>query len=292
MIMKRKMIISICALIGITLLVWACGGDTKNKTTSPKGIIKDYDPPTKPLNITIFIDLSNRIVRPSAPSQQEKDLSIVRYLVDYFVNQTKVVGWSNCKHSMQVLFYPTPNLSNMQELSENLTMDMSKLTTGREKHEKLDNDNMQNVFQQSLEEIYQQTLADRNYLGCDIWGYFSDNKVDAVVRDGYRNILFILTDGYIYDTKYLIEENGSLSYIPENSKRQKPLIVKRGGLQDLEVRMLEINPVQPKDFAGIKTILEDWLQGMDIPKENISIIQTDNNLTTTKTQIDNILQQQ
>lgn len=66
---------------------------------------------------------------------------------------------------------------------------------------------------------------------------------------------------------------------PESS-----LIVKRNGLEDLEVLMLEANPYETPDINKMKEVLDDWFKEMGVKKfvvaetdipENIKIIVKD-----------------
>lgn len=66
-------------LLLICLTFTACGSsDTANNGES---VDNNAD---KPLNITIYLDLSDRITREMQPSQKERDIAIVNKLVQCF----------------------------------------------------------------------------------------------------------------------------------------------------------------------------------------------------------------
>ena len=42
----------------------------------------------KPLNVSVYLDLSDRLVRDLTPNQTYRDTAIINYLIDYFKGQT------------------------------------------------------------------------------------------------------------------------------------------------------------------------------------------------------------
>ena len=64
------------------------------------------------------------------------------------------------------------------------------------------------------------------------------------------------------------------------------MIVKRKGLQGLEVLMLETNPYSPKEHDRLQSVLENWFEGMEIGRFVISETDLSSN---TETVIDNFL---
>lgn len=128
---------------------------------------------------------------------------------------------------------------------------------------------MKETFTKNISQIYQSTLTAKKWIGSDIWGFISDKKVDAqCIRDGYRNILVILTDGYLYYGPNKVKEGNSYSYIlPQTLKDAgSSLIVKRNDLKDLEVLMLEVNPYTPLERDRLIEVLEQWFTEMEVSK--------------------------
>lgn len=232
--------------------------------------------PQPPLNISVFVDLSDRLVRDLKPSQVQRDTAIVGYLADYF--KSKILGPKilACKDNMKVFFYPTPQSSDIATLAQDLSIDMSSLKGVEKKNALL---LMKQNFQKNLAQIYSKAIDDGNnhkWPGCDIWDFFSSKKVDVqCVRKGYRNILIILTDGYLYDGGNKIREGKAYSYVlPETLKDSKSsLIVRRKGLEDLEVRILEVNPYNKQEGYKLIPVLENWLKAMGV--KEITVAETD-----------------
>lgn len=264
-----KKIFMLFALIGV--LSSCNGGGTGNNDSDSES--KTSQPP---LNISVFIDLSDRLVRDMEPSQMYRDTAIVGFLADYF--KSKVLGPHiiTSKDNMKVFFYPTPQSSDIATLAQDLSVDMSLLKRGEKKKAVL---SMKQIFQDNLDKIYSKAIDDGNnhkWPGCDIWDFFSNKKVDAqCIREGYRNILIILTDGYLYDEKNKIKEGHGYSYVlPQTLKDPDSyLIVKRKGLEDLEVRILEVNPYNKQEGYKLVPVLENWLKEMGV--KEITVSETD-----------------
>lgn len=175
----------------------SCGGSS-NKSND--GAITPSEKTEKPLNISIFLDLSDRLTRGMEPSQMSRDTAIINYVLDYFKAQTLGPQILKSKNNIKVFFYPTPQSSKIATLANDLSVDISQLN-GKDKRIALEE--MKDKFQKSLTQIYNETLLEKNWIGCDIWDFFSSKKVDAqCVRKDARNILFILTDGYLYDENH------------------------------------------------------------------------------------------
>lgn len=269
-------------IIGIaTILTFAsCGGTGSNKTEQSNEIASQSD---KPLNISIYLDLSDRLKSDLTPSQKERDLAIVGHIVDYFRAQTVGPKILQSKNNIKVFFYPAPNSSEIATLAEELSIDITKYN-GVERRIVLDGDatqgkpSLKERFNKNLSTIYDKTLEENQWPGCDIWDFFSNKNVDTqCIRDGFRNILVILTDGYLFDEKHKVKEGNAYSYVTPTTLKdsQASLIVKRTGLENLEVRILEVNPTDINHRDQLITVLENWLKGMGVKEENITVSQTD-----------------
>ncbi|MDE5744170.1 MAG: hypothetical protein K2H84_00750 [Paramuribaculum sp.] len=205
--------------------------------------------------------------RDLVPSQTERDSLIIDYLIDIFiddcVNQGKII---NSRNHFQIFFHPAPQISEIATLAKGLNLDMSDIQFA-EKKKVLKA--MKDSFRANISQIYQSTLSAKKWIGSDIWGFFSNKKVDAqCIREGYRNILVILTDGYLFYGPNKIHDGNSYSYIlPQTLKdSQSSLIVKRDGLRDLEVLMLEVNPYTPLDEDRLIAVLNKWFDDMGVEK--------------------------
>lgn len=228
----------------------------------------------RPLNISIYLDLSDRLVRDMQPSQVSRDTAAVGYILDYFKRQTMGPHILQSQNRLKVFFYPSPNSSDIATLAGELDINMTQLK-GVEKRKKLES--MKSLFQKNLSQIYNKTISEHEWIGCDIWDFFSSKKVDAqCIKNGARNILIILTDGYLYAANNKIKEGNAYSYIlPQTLKEEAPLIVRRKGLENLEVGVFEINPYSKEEGYKLIPILENWLKNMGISEEHLVVAETD-----------------
>ncbi|WP_300505751.1 hypothetical protein [uncultured Duncaniella sp.] len=224
-----------------------------------------------PLNISVYLDLSDRLTRELSPSQMERDTAIINHLVDLFINDCITRGKIiNSKNHFQIFFYPTPNISEVAQLAKGLNVDLAKTELKQKKVELME---MKTNFQKNLTQIYDETIAQKRWVGSDIWGFFSNGIVDKLcIRKGYRNILVILTDGYLYHEDNKVVDGKAYSYVlPQTlSIEGSSLILKHKGLTDLEVLMLEVNPYTPKQHDALISVLENWFKGMEIEKFVVS----------------------
>lgn len=217
------------------------------------------------LNISIYLDLSDRIIRNMQPSQMDRDIEIVSHLAEIVKKHAVDMKILPSKDRMKVFFYPSPNDQKIALLSNNLELDLANETPAQKKKRLLD---FQDEFKTSLTQIYQSTLDDKKWVGSDIWGFFKKQVDTYCIKEDSRNILVILTDGYIYDAKNKQQNGTDFSYIlPQTlANPNSGLIVSRKGLENLEVLILEVNPYDPKHQDRMEEVLGNWLKSMGVQK--------------------------
>lgn len=235
------------------------------------------------INISIFLDLSDRLVKTSnSMTQKDKDIDLIDYFTNCFINKALKEKIQGNKDRMQVFFYPTPEIPQINQLANDLTIDMNANTKEEQKNKRRELIDFKPRWMKCLNNIYTSTLKSKNWIGSDIWGFF-DNQVDVqCIKKDYRNILVILTDGYIYDKNNMIDKGDETSYLLEKtlSNPKAKLIATRTDLKDLEVLVLEVNPSHPQDFTHMKNIMEDWFKRMGV--KHYRIAQTDIPINTEK----------
>lgn len=249
-------------LFAVVMMV-ACGskgtnGNNQKDNTQTNNTIK-------PLNISIYLDLSDRLERQMTPSQKDRDIEIVNYMTEILKNHAVAQKILPSKDRIKVFFYPAPNDSKIDLLSRDLEMDLSKAQPAEKKKLLLE---FQEKFTTSLSKIYDATLVGKNWIGSDIWGFFKKQIDTYCIREDARNIIVILTDGYLFYAPNKLKEGDNYSYIlPQTlANPNSGLIVSRKGLDNIEVLMLEINPFDPKHQDHMENILQEWLKGMGIQK--------------------------
>ena len=230
-----------------------------------------------PLNISVIIDLSDRITKPFEPSQMSRDTAIINYLADYFKSETLGPQIFKSKNSMRVFFYPEPEDCNISNLARNLKVDVA---TKEGVKKRMAIDSMKLLFQTTLTHIYEETLKANKWPGADIWDFFNGGAVDDYcIKENARNILVILTDGELYykDNKDInpIKKDGrnGYNYILKdviNDPKAYLRTDREGELKGkgLEVLMLEIDPT-PQKKERIRQLIGDWFKSMGIEKYKV-----------------------
>lgn len=271
--MKKFIILTMIALTCSMFVAYFTGCTTTPKEDKPD---TGQSQVRLPWNVTVFLDLSDRLLHGKTMSQTEIDTTIVNHIVEIFVDDCvkrgRIIG---SKNSFQVLFYPTPQLSTINTLTADLKVDLSRIPA---KEKRLALINLQKNVSNKLGIIYNTVIAKQSWLGCDIWDFFSSKRIDKYcIKPGYRNIIVILTDGYLFHNNNKIKNGNAYSYIlPQTlSIPNSSLIVKRDGLMDIEVLFLEINPFQPDHRDRMMSILGKWLEGMGVPEAAYTINETD-----------------
>lgn len=219
----------------------------------------------KPLNLTIFIDLSDRIEsNTNNVSSVTKDLEIFKHLTARFKNKAVSEKIVPCKDKMEVFFYPAPADSNIIQLSNALEIDFAKTDI---KNKKLLLSTFEETWNNALSRIYTQSKEDKKYNGADIYGFFGKKINSQCISPNYRNVLIILSDGYpYYDKSAVSYGNNEFSYVTPKSLREHPNAKLKSlsvDLSDLEILLLEVDEGNKGDFYKLQTIWTDWLKGMN-----------------------------
>lgn len=249
----------------------------------------------KQLNITILLDLSDRIEPtkyPNSPEHFERDIEVINYFTELFKKDMEKKGAFRARGKMKVIFSPTPPYgSEINDIAEKLSIDLSNTTNTKEKKTIFDSVSLN--FKENLSKIYTKTIETKQYLGSDTWRFFKNDVTDLCIEkdENYRNILVLVTDGYIFhvDSKgkngkrtqflsqeYIFQERlnliGESSIVKERIKKYDyGYSVSRSDLENLEIIALEISP-SPKrknDEDVIKEYLSKWFTEMNVKNYKI-----------------------
>jgi hypothetical protein len=274
-------------LFTFAFILASCADDKKNEKlnyNSKNNEVADVKS-DKQLNITILLDLSDRIEptkHPSKPEHYKRDIEIVNYFTEIFKKDMEQKGAYMANGKMKVIFSPRPNDEEINNIASELSVDLSRTKNTKEKKQIFDN--MSSNFRKNLERIYSKTIETKNYPGSDVWRFFKNDVADFTISDNenYRNILVILTDGYLFHEGSKDKEaNRSMSLLPRDVKsygfrssnwNQKfeegdyGYISTRDDLNNLDVLVLEISPSsQDKDDEDvIKAYLQKWFNEMKV----------------------------
>lgn len=289
--MKTKAIIILSAIIVVVIGLYLIFSDSETTDSDANPEIEaSTNTISQPLNLSIYLDLSDRI-KPNgtdALSQKDKDIAIVDYLANYIKERAVAMKILPCKDRIKVFFYPEPDDAKVALLSDKLELDLGA-TAMNEKKKKLIS--FTDEFKNSLEQIYSSTIQTSNWLGSDIWGFFNKPIKNYCIKNGYRNVLVVLTDGYIYHASNKRSNGNSHTFILPQTLRDKSssLISGDSNLENVEVLMLELNPNPVTDQAKMEQVITDWLRNMKV--KNCYVGETDVP-SNTKMIIENFLKEQ
>mgnify|MGYP006077650455 FL=1 len=279
----------------ITGIFFSCGSEPKNKKPF-EGLKKE--PPliktknTSNLNISILLDLSDRIdtVKYSNPSMEfyKRDVGYLKSVAEVFSNSISYKKSRHLDDKIQLYFDPEPINTQINDLSKELKFHISRDNGTKEYINKISD-----TYASIGLKIYEQALKDDNYVGSDTWGFLKNKVQDYCIDENYRNILVIITDGYIYYENNTINEGNLSSYITPKKIRNKNLNTsnwkqliesnKHGfipidqDLSNLEVLVLGVNPSKTNnyDYDVLNKYWSDWLFAMGVNEENFEFKMAD-----------------
>ena len=235
------------------------------------------------LNISILLDLSDRI---DLPGQQAKDSFYILSIAKAFNNHVKDKKLGLLYDKMEVFFEPAPVDSKINELAEQLKVSYVKGVSKNEwvpkTHHRYESIPMQ------IYGLARAVSKNKGYPGSDTWGFFKNHVKDYCIDSCRRNILVILTDGYLYHESNKREDGSRTSYLTPQRLAQLNLnrpdweeqMEKQGlgfipatdGLESLEVLVVGIqnqNSKHPYAQEILEAYWQEWLQKMGVARYKI-----------------------
>jgi hypothetical protein len=247
------------------------------------------------LNITVFLDLSDRIVMEHGYGPQwQNDTALVMHLVERFKKDAEVRGTYCAKGSIRLRVEP-PN-QVMNDCVSSTETDFSKYThtqTGARRELWL---GMADNWRQCLDRAYSRALEEgkkARWPGSDLYGFLRD--VDKHITPGYRNILVIVTDGELYaENRRAAKEGGHIANLTsvhlrphvKGNETASILSMKDAGfglidprktkpkLADLEVIVLGMrssHPSNPYVYPMLEYLWTDWFDRMGVKADRLTL---------------------
>lgn len=283
--MKTKILILLTTFFSLL----SCKKDGKTETAEKEeqtNIETKKTSPDNDLNISVLLDLSDRIDPEKYPSPAmqyyQRDigylLSVAKTLETHILSK-KI---NQIDDKIQVFIDPEPSDPTLNKKIGELRYHFTKDTAVK--------DSILMVSEKYgiiLDFIYKAAIDDNHYVGSDIWGFFKNKVDDYCIDEGYRNILVILSDGYMYHKDAKMEQENRTSYlVPQwidknalnNEKWQQRMEEKGFGfmrtntdLSNLEILVLGINPSKgnPYEEDVIRSYWTQWFDEMKVAKYEI-----------------------
>lgn len=245
---------------------------------------------SKQVNLIVLLDLSDRVkLKKGTPNQPERDKAIVQSTAEWFKSWIQKKGAFGAHGCYSVVFEPYPmGLANLSEVSESMHYDL----TGKGIRAKDCQEAYHNIVpntKKGVSQLYEYVIK-QPFEGADILGFAKDKLAQRYVRDPaiYRNVLVLVTDGYIdhikahavppqanktayindaYITQKLVKGANftAANWQAKYAKGKYGLQVPAGvNLKGMEVLVLGINAYNRPDFYNdiIKCYVTDWLKAM------------------------------
>ena len=238
------------------------------------------------LNVSFLLDLSDRIDPKKYPNPTmdfyERDAAYIQSVSDAFYSHLRSKKLRLMNDKIQVFFDPEPLNSNINDMSEALKYSFTRKTTTVEKIVQV-----KKTYSTTPIEIYKLAIEDSKYIGSDTWKFFKSKARDYCMEEDHRNILVVLTDGYIYHENSKFKEGNKSTYITPKTIRANGLntskweekfndnkygfIPATEGLDNLEVLVLGINPdnKNPYEEDVIVKYWSEWFDAMGVKKYEI-----------------------
>lgn len=259
----------------------SCKEETKSEVFIHDHEFPNLSPNRENLNISVLLDLSDRINPEKYPSPAMefylRDVGYLRSIAENF--EAHVINKKLIKIDDKIKVYIDPEPSD-KTLNKKLNIlkisfDKSNVTKERILETCKKYDSISTL-------IYEAAIKDDHYVGSDTWRFIKNKVNDYCVEEGYRNILVILTDGYIFHKNTKMEEANRTTYLtPQDVKRfgfNRPgwkekfeeqdfgFITTNKNLSDLEVLVLGINPdaKNPYEEDVIRAYWSKWLEEMKV----------------------------
>ena len=232
-----------------------------------------------PINIIVIIDTSDRVCKERHPDQRERDIDILKKIVDqfykHFEDEIKTGRIKNHK-----LNFVVPPQSKTQKPPDGIT---NKLTiTAPERRS--GNPEFQRRKQELINAIpaLYDHVQQHPQTGSDIWDWFRSEAEPAFSRN-HRNLMICLSDGYLNFDIDIEQKRPKGTYMRVGALRDDPEAVKKikngseglrpvGPFSDfnmkflmLEIRLREEDGVKHfQDFDIIQAYWKTWLNAMGI----------------------------
>ena len=265
------------ALLAVVSLA-RCGGPAE-----PVATIEQVD-----LDLTIVLDLSDRISNRKHPHRASKDIEIIRETLDVFAAEVQRKLFIGSNDRIRVVLAPQTSNPDAYPWLDHLTIDVRPLPL----HERRDRlPVLQENFRTTLDILYSEASRSERFVGADIWQFFADTddfKVDTLSVAGRRRrfVVLVLGDGYQINEDNLRQQSNRYTYNSNSNMRAYRnradwerlidghdfgFIPAKKDLRHVEVLMMGIDPspVALNEYNIIKKLWTKWFVEMGVQRFEI-----------------------
>lgn len=283
---KHGKILYFFGLIALIFQIYGCVGGNDSNSIKQGKEYKKLSPNRPNLNLSIMLDLSDRISTSAHANQVMefylRDIGYINSIANAFVTHCMNKKMIMMNDKMQVFMDPPPSNAKINELISQLKIDVNKNTITNEYLL-----NIESKYDSIINEIYIQSINKSDYPGSDIWRFFNSRIKDYCIIEGFQNVLILLTDGYIYHENTVKSEGNRTSYLLSKTINQLNLtnsnwkkifeqndlgfIQANTDLNNIDILVLNVNPnnSNPYEEEVVKKYWNKWLTEMGVKKFEI-----------------------
>ncbi|MBM1105041.1 hypothetical protein JQC67_02705 [Aurantibacter crassamenti] len=265
----------------LILILLSCGGNPKEEKATVEGKPVEVKKEPVNLNVSLLLDLSDRVDTVKYHNETMefylRDVGYIESISNAFINHLSLKKKRIIDDKIALFFNPEPKNQRINRISEDLKFHINRGNATTELF-----DNVKSVYSNKPKEIYEQTLEDNKYVGSDVWSFFKNKVKDFCIEEKSRNILIILTDGYLFHIDNIRDQENLSTYLTPQSIKKNQLnqadweqkfndknygfIPATTELNDLEVLVLGINPAKGNVYEDdiIKAYWENWFDKMEV----------------------------
>ena len=284
--MEKKIKI-FASLFAISLLVLT-GGCTSDKSNAED--LSSKPSLTKPVNIIVIVDTSDRVSKAKNPRQVEKDIQIAENIVNVF--EEKFVRLNLYIGSKDTLAFVVPEQPGVPAISQKTLANLKIWRTRQQRAGGAPEfKKMKTGLLGAIGELYQSVGKQNQFTGSDIWSWFRDSA-EVYLKPDARNYIICLSDGYLdfnHDIQIKRPKRTYISYPQVVKFRDTPNwkqkfhteghgllgIGKDFSNYNVKFLMVEITNRHMLDLEIVKEYWQTWLKSMGIADSQFLPTQND-----------------
>lgn len=231
--------------------------------------------PSKPMNIVVILDTSNRVSKEKHLGQVERDIEIIEEIVTQFEKIVK-----EHLYDSELIQYPhhlnfvVPEQPNVPSIPYKIVDNFAIKDSGQRRSwpEFME---QKKALLLALPKLYE-FVEQHKQTGSDIWEWFKYEAEDCFLGD-HQNLIICFSDGYLMFDQNIEPERPDRTYMRVSKLRNAPNwkqkihggegllpIGKDFSRYNVKFLMIEVKPQYPKDFEIIKEYWATWLNAMGI----------------------------
>jgi hypothetical protein len=209
-------------------------------------------------NFIILLDLSDRLIKDKR-EQIEADKKIIFEIWKHY-REISGLNYRESRDIFQVFLSEQDsssiNIYSQRAFQDSLTIDLSTVRRHRSNKKKIKC--FESKLVSHLDDLYSQASKSNHlddYRGADIWKFFNDD-LSGRLEKGYKNHVFILTDGYQYVKNKITEDSNVFPRVKLSHVN---------GIS-VDVCMLEISPksIPVNEYYRLKSVWSNWFLSMGL----------------------------